>query len=148
MKLGTMLIKGLGFAPNSPVTQAIEAAADKGILYAQSFLAKLYLDGVGMEQSDTEAEKWFTLAAEQGDESAIFNIGEMIAEGRDVTIPEDTVAQWFYDLGLQFIAQGNLVRAFDCLVSIKRFDPDNFLAQRLDDEIETETQNQNMPQKH
>jgi TPR repeat protein len=136
MKLGTMLLMGRGFVEGSSVVKAIEASAEQGFSYAQAFLAKLYLDGLGVEQSDDLAEKWFRLAAEQGDESAIFNIGEMMAEGRTVITPEEEVAQWFFDLGKKHIQSGDLVKAFDCLVNIKRFDPENFLAQRLENEIE------------
>jgi TPR repeat protein len=142
MKLGTMIIMGQGFAPDSPAVQAIEASADKGIPYAQSFLGKLYLDGVGLEQNDAEAEKWFARAAEQGDESGIFNIGEMIALGHNVDITDDTVAKWFYDLAGSFLMKRDVVKAFDCLVSIKRIDPDHFLAKRLEDEIERENESQ------
>jgi TPR repeat protein len=136
MKLGSMLLMGRGFAEESSVVKAIEASAGQGIPYAQAFFAKLYLDGIGIEQSDELAEKWFRLAAGQGDESAIFNIGEMMAEGRSVITPEEEMAQWLFDLGKKHIQSGDLVKAFDCLVNIKRFDPENFLAQRLEDEIE------------
>lgn len=136
MKLGSMLLLGRGFVEESSVVKAIEASAGQGIPYAQAFLAKLYLDGVGIEQSDELAEKWFRLAADQGDESAIFNIGEMMAEGRSIITPEEEVTQWFFDLGKRHIQSGDLIKAFDCLVNIKRFDPENFLAQRLEDEIE------------
>jgi hypothetical protein len=142
MKLGSMLLMGRGFAEGSSVTKAIEASAEKGYPYAQSFLAKLYLDGLGLEQSDELAEKWFQLAAKQGDESAIFNLGEMMAEGRCTITPEEEVSQWFFDLGMQYIQSDDLVKAFDCLVSIKRIDPENFLAQRLEDEIERANRDQ------
>jgi TPR repeat protein len=142
MKLGTMLIMGRGFSEGSSVTKAIEAAAEKGHPYAQSFLAKLYLDGLGLDQSDELAEKWFQRAAEQGDESAIFNIGEMMAEGRAIITPEEKVTQWFFDFGKRYVQSGDLVKAFDCLVNIKRIDPENFLAQRLEDEIEKANRDQ------
>lgn len=136
MKLGSMLLLGRGFVEGSSVVKAIESSADKGLPYAQAFLARLYLDGIGLDQSDELAEKWFRLAAEQGDESAIFNIGEMMAEGRSIITPEEEVAQWFFDLGKRYMDAGDLVKAFDCLVNIKRIEPGSFLAQRLEDEIE------------
>jgi hypothetical protein len=46
------------------------------------------------------------------------------------------VAQWFFDLGKRYMDTGDLVKAFDCLVNIKRIEPGSFLAQRLEDEIE------------
>jgi len=142
MKLGTMLIKGLGFTSGSPVVRAIETSAEKGYPYAQSFYAKLHLDGVGREPDSVEAEKWFRMAAAHGDESAIFNLGEMMAEGTTVLTPEDELSQWFFDLGMKYMKTGDLVKAFDCLVGIKRVDPESFLAQRLEDDIEKANQSQ------
>ena len=140
MKLGTMLIKGLGFFPGSPATRAIEASADRGNPYAQSFYARLHLDGAGVEQDDASAERWFRLAADQGDESAIFNLGEMMVEGRTMETSEDEIGNRFFELGRFYLLNGNLVKAFDCLVSIKRVDPNHFLAQRLENEIERANQ--------
>jgi len=136
MKLGTMLIKGVGFTPGSQVEQSVKASAEKGVPYAQAFLGKLYLEGIGVDQNDPGAEGWFRKAAEQGDESALFNLGEMMSENRTVEISEDEVTQWFYDFGMGFLRDGNVVKAFDCLVSIKRIIPDHFLAQRLESEID------------
>ena len=140
MKLGTMLLKGQGFSRESPVIKAIEASADKGNPYAQSFYARLYLDGSGVDQDDAAAERWFRLAADQGDESAIFNLGEMMVEGRTMETSEDEIGNRFFELGTAYLSEGDLVKAFDCLVSIKRVDPKHFLAQRLEDEIERANQ--------
>ena len=142
MKLGTMLIKGLGFSPGSPVIRAVEASAERGHPYAQSFYAKLHLDGVGVKPDSEVAEKWFRLSAAQGDESAIFNLGEMMAEGITVLTPEEELSQWFFDLGMKYLKSGDLVKAFDCLVGIKRIDPESFLSQRLEDDIERANQQQ------
>ena len=140
MKLGRMLIKGRGFGKNSDVLHAVEASAGKGLPYAQSFLAKLYLDGVGLDRDDASAERFFRLAAEQGEESAIYNLGEMMVEERTSETSEEEVAQWFFDLGRSYLENGDLVKAFDCLVSIKRVDPGHFLAQRLEEEVEKANQ--------
>ena len=140
MKLGTMLIKGQGFSQGSPAIKAIEASADQGNPYAQSFYARLYLDGAGVDQDDASAERWFRLAADQGEESAIFNLGEMMVEGRTMETSEDEIGNRFFELGRAYLSEGNLVKAFDCLVSIKRVDPHHFLAQRLEDEIERANQ--------
>jgi TPR repeat protein len=145
MKLGTMLIKGVGFSLGSPAIQAIEASAEKGYPYAQSFYAKIHLDGVGVESNPEAAEKWFRLAAVQGDESAIFNLGEMMADAMTILTPEEELSQWLFDLGMKNLQTGDLVKAFDCLVGIKRIDPDSFLAQRLEDDIERANQSQQRP---
>ena len=142
MKLGTMLIKGLGFTPGSSAFKAIEASAEKGHPYAQSFYAKLHLDGVGVEANSEVAEKWFRRSASQGDEGAIFNLGEMMADGLTVLTPEEELSQWFFDLGMKHLQIGHLVKAFDCLVGIKRIDPESFLSQRLEDDIERANQQQ------
>lgn len=136
MKLGTMLIKGQGFSPGSPVVGAIEASAEAGNPYAMSFLAKLHLDGTGVIQDDTAAEGLFRLAARRGNESAVYNLGEMMVEGRTEETSEDEIAEWFFGLARSTLEKGDIVKAFDCLVSIRRIDPDNFLAQRLEEEIE------------
>ena len=142
VKLGTMLIKGDGFSSESGVVEVVRASADRGVPYAQAFLAKLYLDGTGMEPDDLLAEKWFRRAAEQGDESAMFNLCEMLLEDRTRETAEEEAAGWFYEFGMSCLGRNDLVKAFDCLVSIKRVAPDHFLAQRLEDEIERRNQSQ------
>ena len=136
MKLGTMLIKNRGFSGGSRAIQAITASAESGLAYAQAFLGKLYLEGVGFDQDFESAEKWLRSAAEQGDESGMFNLAEMMFEGMASVTSEEEVAQWFYDFGQKMLADGNTVKAFDCLVCIKRLNPENFLARRLEDDIE------------
>jgi TPR repeat protein len=140
IKLGTMLIKGQGFSPGSPAVKAVEASAERGHPYAQSFLAKLHLEGIGVNRDDLAAERLFRAAAQQDSGSAILNLGEMAAEGRTVETSEDEIASWLFGLGRSNLKDGDLVRAFDCLVSIKRVDPDHFLAQRLEEEIEKANQ--------
>ena len=136
IKLGTMLIRGQGFATGSPVIQSVKASAEGGRPYAQTFLGKMFLDGVGLDQDDAQAESWFRKAAEQGDEGAAFNLVEMMTEGRTSETSEEELAAIFFDLGMAQLKNGNSVRAFDCLVSIKRISPRHFLAQRLENEIE------------
>jgi len=134
--LGTMLLKGRGFTRGSSAVQAIKASAEKGHPYAQSFYAKLHLDGVGIEPNNEVAEKWFRLSAAQGDESAIFNLGEMMANDITILTPEEELIQWFFDLGMKYLQAEDLVKAFDCLACIKRIDPGDFLAKRLEDDID------------
>jgi len=136
MKLGIMLVKGTGFSPGSPAVRAIEASARRGNPHAQSFFAKLLSDGVGMNPDDLEAERWFRSAASQGEASAIFHLGEMMAQSRVMETSEEELSGWFFELGKVFLAEGDLVKALDCLVSIKKIDPRHFLAQRLEEEIE------------
>lgn len=136
LKLGTLLLKGMGFSEGSSTVRAIEAAARRGNPYGQSFFGKLYLDGVGMRLDDMEAEKWFKNAADQGEASAVFHLGEMMAQGRARETSEEEMATRFFELGRFFLSLGDLVKALDCLVWIKRLDPRHFLAQQLEGEIE------------
>ena len=55
---------------------------------------------------------------------------------------ESPLSQWFFDLGMKHLQIGDLVKAFDCLVGIKRIDPESFLAQRLEDDIERANEQQ------
>ena len=43
-----------------------------------------YRTGEGVEQSDAEAVKWHTLAADQGDARAQYNLGWMYENGKGV----------------------------------------------------------------
>ncbi len=145
MKLGTMLIKSQGFSVGSRAIQDIIASAESGLAYAQAFLGKLYLEGVGFEQDFGSAETWLRKAADQGDESGMFNLAEMMVEGMASMTSEEEAAQWFFDFGQKMLSEGNMVKAFDCLVSIKRLNPENFLARRLEDDIERASETQKPP---
>jgi TPR repeat protein len=140
VKLGTMLLKGLGFSRQSPAIGAIEASADQGSPFAQFFYGRLLLDGTGVDQDDAAAERWFRLAADQGDESAISHLGEMMFEGRTCETSEEEMVKRFFELGRSRLLEGDLVKAFDCLVSIKRVDPGHLMARRLEEEIERANQ--------
>ena len=55
----------------------------------------MYANGLGVPQDDKTALKWYTLAAEQGDADAQFNLGLMYYNGQGV--PQDYVRahMWF-----------------------------------------------------
>jgi TPR repeat protein len=44
---------------------------------AETYLAQMYLNGMGVLQDYAEAVKWYRLAAEQGNPNAQFNLGRM-----------------------------------------------------------------------
>ena len=50
-------------------------AAEQGYASAQTNLALMYEDGLGVQQDYVEAVKWFRKAARQGDASAMENLG-------------------------------------------------------------------------
>ena len=59
-------------------------AAERGSAYAQYHLGLMYKNGLGVQQSDTEAVKWYQKAAEQGDADAQNNLGVMYRKGLGV----------------------------------------------------------------
>ena len=56
--------------------------AEAGDSTAQLNLGQLYRQGKGVAASDTEAVKWYSLAAKQGSELAKYNLALMGSEGR------------------------------------------------------------------
>ncbi|KAF9161894.1 hypothetical protein DFQ26_004041 [Actinomortierella ambigua] len=90
-------------------------AAEQGNPVAQTKLGQMYLDryfqrfvgnevawctkliweGQGVDQNDVEAVKWFTKAAEQGDENAQHNLGVMYEYGQGVDQNNAEAAKWY-----------------------------------------------------
>ena len=62
---------------------------------AQRFLGGMHLFGRGVPQSDTEAAKWYKMAAELGNAKAQYRLGGMYYTGR--AVPQDRVVahMWF-----------------------------------------------------
>jgi hypothetical protein len=74
-----------------------------------------YLNGDGVPQSDTEAVKWFRLAAEQGNADGQFELGLAYDEGYGVTQCDTEAVRWYRlaaDQG-QSSAQCNLGMMYD-----------------------------------
>ena len=55
----------------------------------------MYADGEGVAQDYVEAAKWYRRAAEQGDDSAQFNLGRMYADGEGVAQDYVEAAKWY-----------------------------------------------------
>lgn len=70
------------------------ALAKKGDAEAQTALAGLYLQGLGVAQSDAKAAEWYRRAAEQGEAVAQMNLGDMYATARGV--PRDLARAYFW----------------------------------------------------
>ncbi len=70
------------------------ASAEQGKAEAQYQLGLMYDGGVGVEENDAEALKWYRLAAEQGYAKAQYNLGMMYYFGKGA--PQDRVTgyQW------------------------------------------------------
>ena len=63
---------------------------------AQNELGRMYQEGRGVPQSDTEAIKWYRKAAEQGLGRSQNNLGWMYKSGRAVSPDMETAYMWFY----------------------------------------------------
>ena len=81
----------------------LEGLANLGEPRAQYDLALLYDKGLGVPQSDTEALRWYTRAAEQGNTRAQYNLALMYMNGQGV---DPNLIQAYYWLSLS-IAQGD-----------------------------------------
>ena len=55
----------------------------------------MYDDGQGVPKDDKTTVKWYTLAAEQGNAFAQYNLGQMHRDGVGVSKNYETAAQWF-----------------------------------------------------
>ena len=55
----------------------------------------MYQNGKGVEQSDTEAVKWYRKGAEAGNDWAIYNLGYMYENGRGVAQSELEAVKWY-----------------------------------------------------
>jgi len=94
-----MLVTWLGFDDRVAFYEAshereFRMSAEQGHAEAQYNLAMLYDRGLGVENDDVEALKWYRQAAEQGYAKAQYNLGMMYYFGKGV--PQDKVAgyQW------------------------------------------------------
>ena len=92
----------------------------------------MYLDGRGVPQDDTEAIRWFRLAAAQEHPNAQTNLGIANTEGRGVSQSETLASVWFdlaaargdpeaqYHLGVMYmngeVFKKDLVEAYGCSV--------------------------------
>ena len=101
----TMLLVTMGTLP---------AWAQTGDASAQFNLGLKYDYGQGVPEDDTEAVRWYRLAAEQGLAEAQFNLGLKYATGKGVP-EDDTEAVRWYRLAAEqgvAIAQNNLARKY------------------------------------
>jgi serine/threonine protein kinase len=70
-------------------------SANTGNAGAQNALANMYYNGRGAPQSDAEAVRWWSKAAEQGNLNAQNNLGFMYYSGRGVTKDQSEGARWW-----------------------------------------------------
>ena len=55
----------------------------------------MYEDGRGVPQSDSEAARWYRLAADQGDADAQCILGWMYKNGRGVPRSHEEATRWY-----------------------------------------------------
>jgi TPR repeat protein len=83
--------------------------AEKGDSRAQHFIGVLYQLGKGVNQSDTEAIRWYRMAADQGYADAQENLGRKYEDGRGV--PQDYVEafKWYRLAATQSLASSQFL---------------------------------------
>lgn len=69
-------------------------SAQEGDVVAQYNLAVMYSKGVGVAQDDTEAFKWYSLAAEQGHAMAQYNLGMVYFFGKGIAQDNSAAYKW------------------------------------------------------
>jgi Sel1 repeat len=67
-----------------------------GYANAQCLLGNCYKDGCGVEKNETEAVKWFSMAAEQGQPHAEFSLGVAYFFGRGIQKNFSGALQWLH----------------------------------------------------
>ncbi|MBI5210830.1 MAG: protein kinase [Elusimicrobia bacterium] len=82
---------GLGSVPESILSEA-----DLGIPESQFALAEAYARGQGMPGSQTLAEKWYRLAAEQEHAKAQLRLGSLLAAKQGSGTNKDEAYNWLY----------------------------------------------------
>jgi len=73
----------------------LRSRAEAGDPEAQWRLGNIYVFGQGVDQDDSEAEKWYRKAAEQGDGIAQYCLGVMYANGWGVTKDNSEAEKWY-----------------------------------------------------
>ena len=81
------------FQPNAAAKYF--SAATRGKASAQYKLAECYVNGRGVDTSDTEAAKWYRKAAEQGHVEAEYALGECLYTARGVKQDYDEAGKWY-----------------------------------------------------
>lgn len=73
----------------------LKALANNGNAVAQYNLGIMYAEGLGVQENNKEAVKWFKLAAEQGDTGAQYNLGVMYTKGLGIKQDYNEAFRWF-----------------------------------------------------
>lgn len=104
-----LLLTGVAHAKSPKEIQSLRVAAAQGNAKAQFSLGEMYDNGQDVDQSYSEAIKWYRRAAEQGNAKAQYIVGWRYSIGNGVKKDEAEAVKW-YRLAA---AQGNIEAQFD-----------------------------------
>ncbi len=125
---------------NMPLKE-LKILANKGGVYAQFLLGRMYYDGKGVPQDYTKALKWFRMAAVQGNAEAQFFLGTMYGSGKGVSQNYIKAYVWF-NLSA---AQGNEFAKKNIINLTTRMSSDQITeAQKEIEKFEGKNQGKNM----
>lgn len=74
---------------------SMDEGAENGDANAQFELGQMYADGLGVPEDDSEAVRWYRLAADQGNANAQGTLGLMYFKGMGVVQHNNTSYMWF-----------------------------------------------------
>lgn len=84
-----------------------EVAAARGEPQANTLIARIYAEGLGVGKDEKTAVNWYARAAEAGDVPGTFALGIMLAEGRGVEKNREAAARMFEKAALTGHAEAN-----------------------------------------
>lgn len=89
--------------------------AQMGVAKSQSYLAALYVGGLGVPQDDAKAFAWYSKAAKQGYPNAQYSLGYMYLEGRGAPRDYGKALDWLQKAARQGQAgaQGRLATMYE-----------------------------------
>jgi TPR repeat protein len=82
-------------SPQRKYAEEARKRAEQGDAQSQANLAFYYQIGSGVEQSDTEAAKWYRKAADQGNAGAQFQLGAIYAGAKVLTQDYAEAVRWY-----------------------------------------------------
>ncbi len=74
----------------------LQSSAEQGFFLAETLLATLYFDGLGVPQDISRSIALFERAADQGDRNAMFNLGQIFDSGLGSSSPDRTLAATYF----------------------------------------------------
>ena len=93
--LTLLLLFGLSGVIHAETFDQTLDKAQRGDATAQIRLAEMYSNGEGVPEDDTEAVKWYRLAAEQGNAYAQYSLGWAYANGEGVPEDDTEAVKWY-----------------------------------------------------